>query len=146
MPPQIRRSTAAEPNVSPKMTSLTGALTRVAAEYSVLFNWSSANADYIQLQYPCVKDLLVSISGVGPGDLGILKYGPEIGCGVPSDRNLPPSGSATLLIDNLTGHAVRLAIQAVPFSHGASSSSGAKEIDLNIPQKQKPNNPRPRLP
>jgi hypothetical protein len=117
--PQERRPSAVEANAPPKMTSFKGTPTGGGPGFLINLNWSSTDADYVQLQYPCT-DLFV-------------RLGEEITCGAPSHRDLPPNGSTELLITNLTGRAVSLEITAVPFSRGKPNSDGAKKILLDVP-------------
>jgi hypothetical protein len=119
--PEMRNAPRGLPARKPLVTSLEQSLLSEKPATEIAVSWSTDGADYVQLQYPCTEGLFVSEWG-----------GSEMKCGVPTDRNSPPNGSATLLLINFNSSSVRLVLTVEPFSDGVESHRGSKTITLEI--------------
>jgi hypothetical protein len=103
-------------------------------------SWKTANADYVQIRYPCIKSLFASTvqpsSGYGLGQ-----------CGDQTDTNLPPNGSMGLLVNNFNPTPVELVLTLEPFRDGVGYPRGSKSISISalphapLHQNEKPYQP-----
>jgi hypothetical protein len=121
--PQFKRRTG---NNAPRLHSPVArsfAATPVSSQYAdtVSVSWSTDGADYVQLHYPCVDRLYVS--GVESSSMK---------CGTLPDRNFPPKGSATLMVQNLNEFPVFLELSVVPFSDGVGYPEQSKTITIRV--------------
>ena len=86
-------------------------------------SWKTANADYVQIRYPCTKGLYASTvqpsSGYGLGS-----------CGGKTDTNLPPNGSMALLVNNFNPTPVELVFTLEPFRDGVGYPKETRTISI----------------
>ena len=85
-------------------------------------SWKTANADYVQIRYPCTKALYAS-TVQSPG-YGLGK------CGENTDTNLPPNGSMGLLVNNFNPTPVELVLTLEPFRDGVGYPKESKTISI----------------
>lgn len=88
-------------------------------------SWKTANADYVQIRYPCTKYLYAST--VEQKDYRLGK------CGENTDTNLPANGSMSLLLSNFNPTPVALVLTIVPFLQGAAYLKQSKTISITAP-------------
>lgn len=88
-------------------------------------SWKTAHADYVQIRYPCSKDLYAST--VQSKGYGLGK------CGEQTDTNLPPNGSMSLLLDNFAAAPIDLVLTIEPFLDGVEYAKEAKTIAVSAP-------------
>ena len=88
-------------------------------------SWKTANADYVQIRYPCTKSLFAS-TVQSPG-YGLGK------CGGNTDTNLPPNGSMSLLVDNFNPAPVDVVFTLEPFRDGVEYPKESKSISILAP-------------
>jgi hypothetical protein len=119
--PGMRNAARSLPARQPLVKSLEQSLLSDAPAAQIAVSWSTEGADYVQLQFPCIEQLFVSGAG-----------GSEMKCGVPTDRNFPPNGSETLLLNNLNPRSVRLVLTVEPFSDGVGYTRGSKTITIEL--------------
>jgi hypothetical protein len=89
---------------------------------AVGISWKTTHADYVQIRYPCSKDLFVHSQGYGLGK-----------CGDQTDTNLPPNGSMSLLLDNFNAAPVDLVLTIEPFLDGVEYPKESKTISISAP-------------
>jgi hypothetical protein len=92
---------------------------------TVGISWKTTHADYVQIRYPCSKDLFASTmqsQGYGLGK-----------CGEETDTNLPPNGSISLLLDNFNPDPVDLELTIEPFLDGVGYPKQSKTIFISAP-------------
>jgi hypothetical protein len=119
--PDRRNAARSLPAQQPLVTSLRQSSLSEEPAMQIAVSWATEGADYVQLQYPCMEQLFVSPDA-----------GSEMKCGVPTDRNFPPNGSATLLLSNFNSRSVRLVLTVEPYSDGVAYHSGSKTITIEI--------------
>lgn len=105
----------------PLVSSLKQSLLREEAETQIKLSWSTRGADYVQLRYPCVKNLFVS------GEAGS-----EMKCGIPTDRNFPANGSETVLLNNFNSGSVRFVLTVDPFVDGMEYQRGSRTLTVEV--------------
>jgi hypothetical protein len=88
---------------------------------TVKVSWSTRRADYVQLHYPCRKELFVS----GPA-------GSSMRCGTQADRNFPPNGSTELHLGNFASAPIPFALTIEPFLDGVGYSTGSKTMTVLV--------------
>lgn len=97
--------------------------TPISSQYvdTVAVSWSTDGADYVQLHYPCTDRLYVS-----GAESSSMK------CGTLPDRDFPPKGSTTLMLQNLNEFRVRLELSVEPFSDGVGYPKQSKTIAIRV--------------
>lgn len=91
---------------------------------TVDISWK-ANADYVQIRYPCTRFLFASTIRRTDYVLGI--------CGEKTDRTLPANGSMSLLLSNFNSAPVDLVLTIVPFRGGMGNPKESKTISVLAP-------------
>lgn len=91
---------------------------------TVDISWK-ADAEYVQVRYPC-SDFLYA-STVQPRSYGLGK------CGDEPDTNLPPNGSMSLLLSNYNSNPVELLLTIEPFVAGVGYPKEARTISIRAP-------------
>ncbi|MGA3317030.1 MAG: hypothetical protein ABSC64_11410 [Candidatus Korobacteraceae bacterium] len=92
---------------------------------TVGISWKTTHADYVQIRYPCSKDLFAST--VQSQGYGLGK------CGEETDTNLPPNGSMSLLLSNYNAEPVDLVLTIEPFLDGVEYPKESKTISISAP-------------
>lgn len=86
-------------------------------------SWSTKDVDYVQLRYPCVKYLYVSV--LSPG-------GEDLKCGDAPDSNFPPLGSRSLMLNNFTPALIQVVLTLEPFLDGVGHPKQSKTISISV--------------
>jgi len=95
----------------------------IVGDRSISFDlsWDTEGADYVQLHYECVKNLIVSLS-----------FGRDLKCGDPTNRNFPAKGSASLMLGNFNLETVNLVVAVEPFFEGVGYPERSKAMTIAI--------------
>ncbi len=120
LPPQTAAAVAKEPSGTPAVVSFTRSPVAVDVMNIVEVSWTTTHADYVQLHYECVMNLLVS--EVDPGG--------NMTCGGSVDRNFPPNGTASLGLENFNPGPVQLVVTVIPFFEGHGYKESSKAITI----------------
>ena len=112
-------------NVVPSVTSFEHGPTlqqMPSGSTTVGISWKTEHADYVQIRYPCSKNVYAST--VQSKGYGLGK------CGEQTDTNLPPNGSMALLLGNFNSEPVDLVLTIEPFLEGVGYPKESKTISI----------------
>jgi hypothetical protein len=96
----------------------------IVGDRSISFDlsWDTEGADYVQLHYECVKNLIVSG----------LSFGGNLECGDATDRNFPAKGTASLMLGNFNLQTVNFVVAVEPFFEGVEYRERSKAMTIAI--------------
>jgi hypothetical protein len=83
---------------------------------NVDLSWTTKDADYVELRYPCVENVIVS----------------GLTCGAVTDRNFPGNGSVSLTLGNFNPAPVHLVITVEPFVDGVGYPDQSRTMTIAV--------------
>jgi len=118
--PQFQRAELVNPRPTQPPTVKSFTETPVASNIAqkVRVAWTTEGADYVQLRWPCIKNVYVSGAGWS--------------CGSRPDRNFPPEGHVTLLLSNSSKGPVSFGFSILPFRAGVAYPKQSRTLTLDV--------------